>query len=184
MAILSKGCKPDNFESHNSLMLSFINAFAQIFWIVNLSFNQHSPDILSLCETNLDDSIDSGNLFVGVYLPLIRKGLATHLNNLPSSSFWMVFDSISSNIDEVLLVNPFANVFIFGEFNAHPKDWLTYSGRTDRPDELYYSFSISNNLTQMVNFLTRIPDWFSQSCCLGLFVSSHASICSAMAFPP
>ena len=87
MAILSKGCKPDNFESHNSLMLSFINAFAQIFWIVNLSFNQHSPDILSLCETNLDDSIDSGNLFVGVYLPLIRKGSATHLNNLPSSSF-------------------------------------------------------------------------------------------------
>ena len=96
----------------------------------------------------------------------------------------MVFDSISSNIDEVLLVNPFANVFVFGEFNAHPKDWLTYSGRTDRPDKLYYSFSISNNLTQMVNFLTRIPDWFSQSCCLGLFVSSHASICSAMAFPP
>ena len=87
MAILSKGCKPDNFESHNSLMRSFINAFAQISWIVNLSLNQHSPDILSLCETNLDDSIDSGNLFVGVYLPLIRKGSATHLNNLPSSSF-------------------------------------------------------------------------------------------------
>ena len=25
MAILSKGCKPDNFELHNSLMLSFTN---------------------------------------------------------------------------------------------------------------------------------------------------------------
>ena len=25
MAILSKSCKPDNFESHNSLKLSFMN---------------------------------------------------------------------------------------------------------------------------------------------------------------
>ena len=30
----------------------------------------------------------------------------------------MVFDSISSNIDEVLLINPSANVFIFGDFNV------------------------------------------------------------------
>ena len=48
----------------------------------------------------------------------------------------MVFDSISSNIDEVLLINPSANVSVFGEFNVHHKDWLTYSGGTDRPGEL------------------------------------------------
>ena len=58
----------------------------------------------------------------------------------------MVFYSISSIIDYVLLINPSANVFVFGDFNAHYKDWLTYSGGTDRPAELCYNFSISNDL--------------------------------------
>ena len=44
----------------------------------------------------------------------------------------MVFDSISSNIDEVLSFNPSANVFVFEDFNIRHKDWLTYSGGTDR----------------------------------------------------
>ena len=97
----------------------------------------------------------------------------------------MVFDSVSSNIDEVLSINPYANVFVVGNFNAHHKDWLTYSGGTDRPGELCYNFSMSNNLTQIVNFPTRIPDCDSHSpALLDLFISSDASICSTMAFPP
>ena len=103
----------------------------------------------------------------------------------PSSSLCTVFDSISSNIDEVLSINPSANVFVFGDFNIHHKDWLTYSGGTDRPGELCYNFSISNDLTQIVNFPTRIPDCDSHSpALLDLFISSDASICSTMAFPP
>ena len=95
------------------------------------------------------------------------------------------FDSISSNIDEVLSINPSANVFVFGDFNAHHKDWLTCSGVTDRPGELCYNISISNELTQVVNFPARIPDFDSQSpALLDLFISSDASICSTMAFPP
>ena len=54
----------------------------------------------------------------------------------PSSSLCMVFDSISSNIDEVLSLSPSANVFVFGDFNVHHKDWLTYYGETDRSGEL------------------------------------------------
>ena len=93
--------------------------------------------------------------------------------------------SISSNIDEVLSINPSANVFVFGDFNVHHKDWLTYSGGTDRSGELCYNFSISNDLTQIVNFPTRIPDCDSHSpALLDLFLSSDASICSAMAFSP
>ena len=75
----------------------------------------------------------------------------------------MVFDFISSNIDEVFLINPSANVFVFGDFNVHHKDWLTYSGGTDRPGEQCYNFSISNDLTQMVNFPTPISDCDSHS---------------------
>ena len=74
-----------------------------------------------------------------------------------------VFDFISSNIDEVLSINPSANLFAFGDFNDHHKDWVTYSGGTDRPGELCYNFSLSNNLTQIVNFPTRIPDCDSHS---------------------
>ena len=50
----------------------------------------------------------------------------------------MVFDSILSNIDD-LLIDPSANVFAFGDFNAHHKDWLTYSSGTDRSGELCYN---------------------------------------------
>ena len=72
MAILSKGCKPDNFEPHNSLKLRF-----------------------------------------------------TNIRGLPSN-----------------FINPSANVFVFGDFNVHHKDWLTYSGGIDRPGELCYNVYI------------------------------------------
>ena len=51
----------------------------------------------------------------------------------PSSSLCTVFDSISSNIDEVLSINSSANVFVFEDVNIHHKEWLTYSGGRDRP---------------------------------------------------
>ena len=94
------------------------------------------------------------------------------------------FFSISSNIDEFLSVSPSANVFFFGDFNAHRKNWLTYSGGTDRPGELCYNCSVSNDLTQMVNFPTWTPDCDSLSpALLDLFLSSDASVCSTTAFP-
>ena len=49
----------------------------------------------------------------------------------PSLSLCRVFDSVSCNIDEALLINQSANVFIFGGFNTHHKDLLTYSVGTD-----------------------------------------------------
>ena len=80
-----------------------------------------------------------------------------------SLSSYTVLDSIPSNIDEVLMINSSANIFVFGDFNVHLKDWLTYSGGTNRPGELCYNFSISNDLTQMVNFPTWIPGCDSHS---------------------
>ena len=72
-------------------------------------------------------------------------------------------------------------MFVFGDFNVHHKDWLTYSGGTDRR----YNFSIANDLTQIVNFSTRIPDCDSHSpALLDLFISSDASTCSTMDFVP
>ena len=196
-------CKPDNFESHNSLKLSFTNirGLRSNFVDCKSFLESNSPDILALCETNLDDSIDSGNFSVRGYLTLIRKDSSTHMHGLavyvkegllfarvlslenpadsylcfrlallhsvsyffflypsPSSSLCTVFDSISSNIDEALSTNPSASVFVSGDFNVHHKDWLTYSGGTDRAGELCYNFSVINNLKQptLLNFPTRI----------------------------
>ena len=66
------------------------------------------------------------------------------------------FVLLLSNIDEVLLINPSTNVFVFGDFNIHHEDWLTYTGATDKSRELCYNFSISNDLTHMVDFPIRI----------------------------
>ena len=104
------------------------------------------------------------------------------------SSSWSLctaFDGISCKIDEVLSIIPSANVFVFGDFNVHHQDWLTYSGGTDTPGELCYDFSILNDFTQMVN----VPSWIHDCDChspglLYLFIFSDTSICSMTAFPP
>ena len=96
-----------------------------------------------------------------------------------------VFDSILSNTDEILSINPSANMFVFGDFNVRHNDWLTHSGGTDRPGELFYDFSISNDLVWIVKFPTRIPDCDSHSPALfNLFPSTGTSICFTMVFPP
>ena len=83
------------------------------------------------------------------------------------------------------MINPSTYVFVFGDFNVHNKDWLIYSGETDRPDELCNNFSILNDVAQVVNILTQITDCDSHSpTLLDFFLSSDANICSTMAFPP
>ena len=122
----------------------------------------NSPDIFAPCETNLDNSIDSGIFSVRGYLPLIRKDSGTHMHGLavyvkeglpfsrdlslensadsylcfqlallhsvpyffflyrlPSSPLCTVFDSFSSNIDEVLSINPSANIIVLGSNSFH-----------------------------------------------------------------
>ena len=126
MAMLSKGRKPDKFESLN---LSFAN--------IRGPLKSNSPDIPALCETNLGDAIDSDNFSVKGYLSLIRKDSLMHgpavyvkegvsfsrdlypeklrilmiltgfisftvLLRFPISIF---LDAISFNIDEVLSIN-------------------------------------------------------------------------------
>ena len=158
MAIFSKRCKPDNFEPHNSLKLSFTNigGLRSNFVQCESFLESNSPDILTLCETNLDDSVDSGNFSVSGYLTLIGKDSIAHMHGLAvcvkegfpfardlslensadsylcfrlallhSVSYFIflyrsrylllctVFVSVSSNIDEILSINPSAKVFVF-----------------------------------------------------------------------
>ena len=87
---ISKGCKPDNFESHNSLKLykyhctSFTNICSLCSNFVGCEsfLEPNSPDILALCKAILDDSTDSGNFSVTGYFPLIWKNSVTHIHGL------------------------------------------------------------------------------------------------------
>ena len=130
--ILSKGCKPDNFESNNSLKLSFMNISSLRLNLVDCeSFLElNSPVILALCETNLDDSIDSGNLSVRGYLPLIRKDSTTHTHPWSCSlserrtsfciglisrkpcRFLLMFSTVFTSLC-VLLLPPLSITFVF-----------------------------------------------------------------------
>ena len=105
----------------------------------------YPSDILALCETNLDDSIHADNFSWTDYLPLIRKYSIIHMHGFtiyvkegipltrwfsllsalllllyrsPSLSLWTAIDSILSNIDEALSINPTANAFVFRDFKS------------------------------------------------------------------
>ena len=84
MAISSKLCKTDNFELNNSLKPSFTNirGLRSNFVECESFLDSNSPGILAVCETNLDDSIDSVKFSVTGYLPLIRKDFITHKHDL------------------------------------------------------------------------------------------------------
>ena len=106
MAILSKACKPDNFELHNSLKLSFTNirGLRSNFVDCESFFESNSPDILALCETNLDDSNDSGNFPVRGYLPLIQKDSSTHMHCLAVGRISFCTGFISRKLYRFLLI--------------------------------------------------------------------------------
>ena len=164
MAILSKGCKPDKLESQNFLKLSFMNicGLHSNFVKTGSSVESKSPVILTLCETNLDDSIDSGNFSVTDYLPLIWKDSITHMHvlavyvkeGLPFVQdlsleklyrFLLLFLTGFTTLIVLLLFLQsitffsFMHGFWYKDFNIDHKNWLTYSGGTDRAGKLCYN---------------------------------------------
>ena len=61
----------------------------------------------------------------------------------------------STNIYEALLINPSANVLVFGDFSNHHKDWLISSGVTDWPGEFCYNFLSQMTLLRWLTFILR-----------------------------
>ena len=131
-------------------------------------------------DISLENSVDSYLCFQLALHHLVSY--CFFLCQSPSSSLCTIFDYISSKIGEILSINPSANAFLFGDFNVHHKDWLTYSRELI---DLVNSVIVSSDLTQMLTFLLKSPTVTLKSpALLDLFISSKASICSTMAFPP
>ena len=105
-------------------------------------------------------------------------------NRSPFSSLCTIFDSISSNTHKVLSINSSANVYVFDDFHVHHKDWLTYSGGTDR---LVNSAIIFLSHMTLLRWLTILLGSLTDShspAPLDLILYTDTSICSALAFPP
>lgn len=75
MAKISKVHRSNKLHSNKSLKRSFTNI--QInhpkFVDCELALVPNFLDIFALCETNMEDLIDSRNFFVRAYLPLIQS---------------------------------------------------------------------------------------------------------------
>ena len=128
MVILSKRCKPVNFESHNFLNLSFTNCCLHSNFVECQSFlESNSPDIFVLCEANMDDSIDSGNFSVRGYFSLIfkycthihclacegRTSFCTELMSRKRCEFLLTFSTGFTSLIVLLLFPLSINFFIF-----------------------------------------------------------------------
>ena len=142
MAISLKGCKPDNFEPHTSLKLSFTNIWGHCSNFVEckyfLELNCH--DILSLSETDLDESIDSGNFSVRSYLPLIRKDSITQMCGLAV----FVNEKLCFSGD-ICLENSADSSFVFNWL--YFTQWLTSFSYINHPLCGYAQFLILFHLT-------------------------------------
>ena len=94
----------------------------------------------------------------------------------------MAFDFISSNLDEVLSINPSASVFVFGD--------LTFIIRTGLPILVELTHLVNSaiiflsqmTLLRWLTFLLRSQTDSHSPALLDFFLSCDASICSTMAF--
>ena len=105
--------------------------------------------LLSAQDLSLENSADSHLCFRLALLHSVSYFF--FLYQSPSSSLCTVFDSISSDIAEILSINPSA-VFVFGDFNIHHKDWLSYSGGINLVNSVV-SFLSQMTLLRWLTFL-------------------------------
>ena len=103
----------------------------------------------------------------------------------PSNQDCSVLDNISNSIDRAITLHPSANIFVCGDFNVHHKDWLPNHTKTDESGRQAHSFAISHDFSQLVDFITRIPDNDKHKpSTLDLFLTSKADICKVSPAPP
>ncbi len=87
-------------------------------------------------------------------------------------------------MEHILTHSPFAEISILGDFNVHHQLWLS-SSFTEKPGEHAYNFALLNDLEQLVQHPTYIPDCLGdRTNILDLFLTSNPSKYSVKLFPP
>ena len=94
-------------------------------------------------------------------------------------------EAVSSNIDKALILQPPGNIMVCGDFNAHNTEWLGHSHTTDVAGMFCREFAMSQDFTQIVDFLTRIPDPDDhQPYLLGLILCTNPDSCTFASHHP
>src|ERR1700755_888472 len=101
-----------------------------------------------------------------------------------STDYPKFFDYLNSKIEHILSSSPFSEIIILGDFNVHHRQWLSSSSH-DTAGERAFIFSIQNDLEQLVQLPTRIPDRLGdEPNILDLFLTSNPSPYTVKLFPP
>ena len=210
--------KKSNHKTSFDIAYTNIRGLRTNFVYVEPYLNSKKPDMLALCETNLNPEISEKEFDIPGYCSLSVKqrhmhGLAVYIKEgipcardpsfessdqpfmcfrmalLHSTSFIFFLyrphqdnleciNSISENIDKVLCSYPSANIHLCGDFNAHHIEWLTHSNKTDDAGMGCYEFALLHDLTQLIDYPTRIPDAENHfSSLLDLFLTSCPNEC-------
>ena len=101
-----------------------------------------------------------------------------------STDYPKFFDYLNSKIEHILSSSPFSEIIILGDFNVHHRQWLSSSSH-DTAGERAFHFAIQNDLEQLVQLTTRIPDRLGdEPNILDLFLTSNPSPYTVKLFPP
>ena len=152
--------------------------------------------------TDLESS-DFDVLWLKICLSTSTTFLCFSYCSLAHTDYAVFFNYLTSCHESVLSSHPSAEVIYLGDFNVHHSEWLG-SSSTDVGGEHALSFSILNDLEQIIRHPTRVPDRhdyapnpldlfftsnplnynYSISAPLGSSDHSMISVSSSMAPPP
>ena len=114
-------------------------------------------------------------LWLKLALPSCTKFLCCLYRSPNASTYADFFDYLTLQFESIVSCNPHAEVVFLGDFNVHHKEWL-HSNSTDPQGEMAYTFSIFNDLEQLIQHPTRVPDQHSHTPqTLDLFLSTDLS---------
>ena len=121
------------------------------------------------------ESHDFDIIWLKVSLPTITLFICLIYHSPNSNDHLQLYRHLTT-CHESLLTNHYnAEVVYLGDFNAHHTRWLGSSRTTPRGAEAY-SFSLLNDLEQIIQHPTRVPDRHDQSSnILDLFLTSKPS---------
>ena len=135
----------------------------------------YAQESLAITRLQILESTSSQFMALRVCLPRSTHILFFVYRSPASNSD--VFVALSDSIDAALHMFPSATISVFGDFNAHHKDWLIHSRSTDTAGVAAFNFALCHNFTQLVTSPTRIPDRDSDgSYLLDLFLTSHPDV--------
>jgi hypothetical protein len=105
------------------------------------------------------ESLEFSTLWLRLSCQSTTKFICSVYLSPNSTDYPKFFDYLDSKLEHILSSNPFSKIIVLGDFNVHHRQWLS-SQFLDTPGELAFNFSIFNDLVQLVQLPTRIPDRF------------------------